>query len=226
MAPPQRLNRSEHAYEYLLAEILRGRWQPGDTLSTYALSEELEISRTPVLDALKRLEAEGLVEIIPQVGCRVVRPSPKAIEELFAIRGALEGLAAAAAAKVMGDDDLDLLDELLRRMDTATSRHDESAFDELNYEFHMHIVRCSAMPRLLQTALGVWSLLRYQLARIPIPMEQVDESTPEHRKIADALRRRDASEARDLVEQHAHRCADLFTAELTCAATERSTRVP
>lgn len=211
----QRLNRSEHAYEHLTAEILRGRWQPGDTLSTYALSEELQISRTPVLEALKRLESEGLVEIIPQVGCRIVRPSSKAVTELFALRGVLEGLAAELAAKAMSAKDLAELDSTLERLETATKLGDELTYgSDLNYEFHLQIIEGSDMPRLIQTAQGVWSLLRYQLARLPFPVEQMAESIPEHRAIFEALQRRAAKRARTLAEQHTRRCGARFVAYL------------
>src|ERR1700730_8778301 len=115
MASP-RLNRSGQAYEMLMAEILRGRWQPGDTLSTYALSEELQISRTPISEELKRLQPEGIGETIHQVGRRVVRPNSATVGELFAIRGVLEGLAAEAAAKAMSAKQFGELGGVLERM--------------------------------------------------------------------------------------------------------------
>jgi DNA-binding GntR family transcriptional regulator len=86
-------SRTERAYQYLTEEIVRGRWQAGEIVSTYALAEELQVSRTPILEALRRLEADGLVEIIPQVGCRIVQLTAGAVDEMFAIRAALEGAA-------------------------------------------------------------------------------------------------------------------------------------
>ncbi|OUS86554.1 GntR family transcriptional regulator [Rhodococcus sp. NCIMB 12038] len=219
----QRLNRSGQAYEQLTAEILRGRWQPGDTLSTYALSEELQISRTPISEALKRLESEGLVEIIPQVGCRVVRPSSTAVTELFAIRGVLEGLAAEAAAKAMSAKQLAELGGVLERMEVAIDRADEVAYGDLNYQFHLKIIEGSGMPRLIQTVEGLWSLLRYQLARLPFAGDQMGESMAksriEHRAIFEALERRGAKRARTLAEQHSRRCGDRFVVYLEGAST-------
>ncbi|MDV6247753.1 GntR family transcriptional regulator [Rhodococcus opacus] len=221
----QRLNRSGQAYEQLTAEILRGRWQPGDTLSTYALSEELQISRTPVSEALKRLESEGLVEIIPQVGCRVVRPSSTTVTELFAIRGVLEGLAAEVAAKAMSAQQLAELGGVLERMEAAIDHGDEVAYGDLNYEFHLKIIEGSGMPRLIQTVEGVWSLLRYQLARLPFTGDQMGESMTEsrteHRAIFEALERRATKRARTLAEQHTRRCGDRFVAYLEGVAAPR-----
>jgi DNA-binding GntR family transcriptional regulator len=206
----------------LLAEILRGRWQPGDTLSTYALSEELHLSRTPISEALKRLESEGLVEIIPQVGCRVVRPNSATVGELFAIRGVLEGLAAEAAAKAMSAKQFVELGGVLERMEAAIDRRDDVAYTDLNYDFHIQIIEGSGMPRLIQTVHGVWSLLRYQLARLPSRGDQLGESLedsrPEHRAILEALERRSAKRARTLAEQHTRRCGDRFVAYLEGAA--------
>lgn len=208
----QRLPRSEQAYEYLIAEILRGRWQPGDTLSAYALSEELDISRTPVLEALKRLEAGGFVEIIPQVGCRVVTPSFKAVTDLFAIRAALEGLAAEVAATIMSDQDRVQLRDMLQQMEAAADSGDHHTYSELNYEFHLRIIDGSEMPHLVQTARGIWSLLRYQLARLPLGGTQsttaIHESRAEHRAILDALDQRAAKRARSGAERHARRCGE------------------
>jgi len=72
------------------------RWDIGTTLSSYVLAHELEMSRTPVIEALRRLEHDGLVEIVPQVGCRVVAHRARSLEELLTLRAALEGLAAAS----------------------------------------------------------------------------------------------------------------------------------
>jgi DNA-binding GntR family transcriptional regulator len=187
----QRLNRSEQAYEHLTEEILRGRWQPGDTLSTYALAEELQISRTPILEALKRLESEGLVEIIPQVGCQVTRPSWAAVAELYALRGALEGLAAEAAASAITDAGLAELRELADSIEAAARRGDEPAFEDLNSEFHRALLEASGLPRVAQTAHGVWSMLRYQLVRVPYTSEHMLDSLGEHQAIYDALERRE-----------------------------------
>jgi DNA-binding GntR family transcriptional regulator len=210
----QRLNRSDQAYEHLMGEILRGRWRPGDTLSTYALAEELQISRTPILEALKRLESEGLVEIIPQVGCRVTRPSPAAVAELYALRGALEGLAAEAAASAIDDRGLAQLRGLAENIEAAARRGDEPTFEDRNYEFHLALLEASGLPRVTQTAQGVWSMLRYQLVRVPHTSEHMLNSVTEHQDIYDALEHRSRKRARAAAERHAAHSAAHFMALL------------
>jgi DNA-binding GntR family transcriptional regulator/anti-sigma regulatory factor (Ser/Thr protein kinase) len=195
-------------------EMLRGRWQAGDIVSAYGLAEELSISRTPVVEALKRLESEGLVEIIPQVGCRIVRPTPQALNELFSVRAALEGLAAAAAAREIDDDGLAQLELTLRRLEEAAERGDRGAYAQLNQSFHLLIADASGMPRLAETARSsVWVPLSYQLARLEVTDAQLRESGAEHRELYEALRRRTARRARAAAERHARLAAARFAGD-------------
>jgi DNA-binding GntR family transcriptional regulator/anti-sigma regulatory factor (Ser/Thr protein kinase) len=200
--PQPRTSRSAQAYRYLLDELLRGRWQPGETLSAYALAEELGISRTPVLEALKRLESEGLVEIIPQVGCRVVAPSPESRSEAFSLRTALEGVAAEAAARRIGEDQLAGLELLLRRLDESAARGDPAAYAELNRRFHDAVNDAADMPRLSEAARSAWAPLRYGSATHDVTDRQLRESAAEHRDLFEALRRRAPRRARAAAERH------------------------
>jgi DNA-binding GntR family transcriptional regulator/anti-sigma regulatory factor (Ser/Thr protein kinase) len=213
MAEP-RGSRTERAYQYLTEEILGGRWQPAEILSTYALAEELRVSRTPILEALKRLESDGLVEIIPQVGCRIVPLTADAVEEMFAIRGALEGAAAAAAARRVGEDLLTELELTLRRLDDAAERGDLAAHAELNQRFHLTVAEASGMPRLAEKLRSVGAQLRYQLSRLTITDRQLRGSALEHRELVEALRRGSERRARAAAERHAQLSADRFLSGL------------
>lgn len=209
-----RSNRTARAYDFLMEGVLNGRWHAGDTLSTYALADELGISRTPILEALKRLESEGLVEIIPQVGCRIVRPTPAALEELLSVRAALEALAAAGAARHIDDAALVGLEVALRRLEEAARRGDRVAHDELNQRFHLDIVEASGMPRLVQAARTVWAPLRYQLARLPVSDEALVATIGEHGEIVEALRRHAPRRAAAAAERHVQRSTARLLAGL------------
>jgi DNA-binding GntR family transcriptional regulator len=213
----QPLSRSEQAYRRLTDELLAGRWQPGDTISAYALAQELQISRSPIIEALKRLEAEGLVEIVPQVGCRVVRPSADAVRELYALRGAVEGLAAEEAAGRIEERELRQLRLLLTRLEAATEQGDEPRFEELNHEFHTLITQAGRMPRVTQIAGGIWPQLRFQLALLPSSAEQMSQSLGEHRAIVETLEQRAAAPARAAVERHALQSGARFLAHMASA---------
>ena len=87
------------AYAYLKGLLLGGGLNPGDQISSEAVGRVLSISRAPVSDAIRRLTVEGLLEILPQVGCRVVRPVPAEVRDLYEIFGASEGVIARWAAE-------------------------------------------------------------------------------------------------------------------------------
>jgi len=87
------------AYTYLKGLLLGGGLDPGDQISSEGVGRVLSISRAPVSDAIRRLTVEGLLEIVPQVGCRVVRPVPGEVRDLYEIFGASEGVIARWAAE-------------------------------------------------------------------------------------------------------------------------------
>lgn len=87
------------AYAYLKGLLLRGGLDPGDRISSDGVGRVLSISRAPVSDAIRRLATEGLLEILPQVGCRVVRPVPDEVKDLYELFGATEGVIARLAAE-------------------------------------------------------------------------------------------------------------------------------
>jgi DNA-binding GntR family transcriptional regulator len=87
------------AYAYLKGLLLGGGLDPGDQISSEGVGRVLSISRAPVSDAIRRLTVEGLLEILPQVGCRVVRPVPAEVADFYEIFGATEGVIARLAAE-------------------------------------------------------------------------------------------------------------------------------
>lgn len=206
------LSRSERAYEALRRDLVVSRWLHGTMLSTYALAEELGMSRTPVIDALKRLEREGLVEIVPQVGCRVLgRTSEEAVEALR-IRGALEGLAAEAAATRITEQQLHGLQELLRDAERAAKRADAAAYDEGDRAFHEAIVRAAGQPQLEKLIRNVWLLNRHQIGELRprFIAARIATSLKEHRHIVAMLEAHEPQAAREAVERHLRASAAEF----------------
>jgi DNA-binding GntR family transcriptional regulator len=205
-------NRSDTAYERLRTDIVGGRWLPDTILSTYGLTEELAMSRTPIISALKRLEADGLIEIIPQVGCRVLQREHEEISETFTIRAALEALGAERAAERITDRELASLEQVLTAAEAAASAGDAEAYEQANQAFHAQILaasRLTHMPRILS---GLWTLNRYQLATSRFLGQRMTVSNREHREIMAALKAHDAVAAREAVENHLRRCsADYLT---------------
>jgi len=202
-----RTSRSEDTYQALLGDILRGRWPAGTTLSSYALATELEVSRTPVLEAMRRLQHDGLVEVIPQVGCRITRPTGESLRELFTIREALEGRAAAAAAVHADESALRDLASIQRRLTSAAVRGDRGAVYASDELFHVRVAEATGMPRLAETVRGVWALLRHQAALLPPTAWNAAPRSEEHEAIVTALRFGDPERARAAAERHVRRGA-------------------
>lgn len=216
MNTPKRtgISRSEYAYQRIRQRLLSGDLRPGDVISTYALAEELDISRTPVTEAIKRLEAENFLEIIPQVGCVVRSPRPDEIQEAFLIRSVLEGLAAELAAQRITDEGIQSLEALLQESEGAAEARDASAYQELNMAFHQRILQLAASPMLEQLVNNLWQRKGYEIGSLPFFGERFAISMREHREIVKQLRARDPRGARDAVEAHIRRSASAFLAFL------------
>jgi DNA-binding GntR family transcriptional regulator len=206
-------NRSDEAYERLRADIMAGRWLPDTTLSTYGLSEELGMSRTPIISALKRLEADGLIEIVPQVGCRVLGRGNEEIAETFLIRSALEALGAETAAERITDAELRALKQALEELKAAARSRDASRYEPANRAFHAQIVAASHLTHLLRILDSLWTLNRYQLAASRLVAKRMPASVKEHTVIFKALEARDGPAARTAIEQHLRRCSEDYLKE-------------
>lgn len=195
------------AYERLRADITAGRWLPDTILSTYGLSEELGMSRTPIIAALKRLEADGLIEIIPQVGCRVLRRAREEISETFMIRAVLEALAAEVAAPRLTERELTSLREVVEAGEAAAAAGDAERYETADRAFHAQLLAASRMADLQRIVTGLWTLTRYELASSRFIGERMPVSAREHRAIFEALEARDSAEARRTTESHLRSCS-------------------
>ena len=113
------------AYAYLKALLLGGGLDPGDQLSSEGVGRVLSISRAPVSDAIRRLTVEGLLEILPQVGCRVVRPVPAEVADFYEIFGATEGVIARFAAERRSRAEADQFGRLCAALASGTGLPDD-----------------------------------------------------------------------------------------------------
>lgn len=191
---------AEQVYRQLLEDLSEGRWPPDTTLSAYALADQLSVSRTPVVEALKRLEADGLVEILPRVGVRVTRTSHQERDELFAIATALAGLAAERAAQRTDTEWLDRLDELVDGLSAAADRGEAAEFNRCARQFHDVLIR-TGLPARTSAAEQMWRSLRAQIGR-DLGVGVRPGYIPELQAIADALRARSPLRARAAAARH------------------------
>src|SRR5262249_41724470 len=153
----QRLKRVEAdttadgVYEVLRQCIVEGDFAPGQRLLSDALATELKVSRTPVREALRKLEAEGLVEASGRAGLTVRAISEEDLSELFYVREALEGMAARLAAENASEAATLDLHALLDEMAEALAHSDLKLIRALTGEFHMAVCRASRNKRLMHS---------------------------------------------------------------------------
>jgi DNA-binding GntR family transcriptional regulator len=178
-----------------------------------ALATEMAVSRTPVREALRKLEAEGLVA---HAGARlVVRTlSEQDLIELFYVREALEGMAARLAAENATPAEIEEIRELVKDMAAARKRRDVDGFRRLAGEFHHLVYRASHNNRLLMASQSLLDHVRQiQSSTLHAP-GRLAHALDEHRQLLNAIAARDADRAEALARQHRRKTLDLRKAML------------
>ncbi len=193
------LTREEYVAKLLREAILRGELEPGQRLDQTRIAQELRVSRTPVRNALLILSNEGLVEMAPHAGAMVSEMQPAEIEEIYFIRGVLEGIAARLAAERTTDEDLALLKKRLNDLD-STDNPDE--WIQHNKRFHFQVYRGARRPRLLSLIASIHDLtLPFSHRYIGSKDHRRIASTGHHR-ILQACQKRDGCLAESAVKEH------------------------
>ncbi|QGP93146.1 FCD domain protein [Neomoorella glycerini] len=212
-------NRSELAYNKIKEFLLSGVIKPGQKFSAYELSRKLGISRTPITLALKKLEQEKVVDIIPQVGCVFKYPDPQEAREDFLIRAILEGFAAEMATVHANKKEIGELRRIFNNSIACVSSNDRVAYAASNRAFHLKIVQLSQMPRLEELIKNFWATTGYFAASIDFLSQRMELSVQEHGEILRAIEEKEATRARYLVESHLRQCTDAFCKMLLTVKT-------
>lgn len=198
------------AYNKIKDWLLNGNLKPGEIISSYKISEALNLSRTPIALALKKLEQEGFIEIIPQVGCMIKLPNINEAEEDFLIRAILEGFAAEMATYNCTGDDINELKNIHAESSIAAKNNDAALYASYNKKFHLKITKMSKMSRLISLLSNFWDNISYYSAGIDFLSERYDISVEEHRNIISAIEEGNAEKARSLMENHLRKCSGDF----------------
>ncbi|HOG46741.1 MAG TPA: GntR family transcriptional regulator [Anaerolineae bacterium] len=193
---------TDWAYSTIKQAILSLEFAPGAQLPIDDLAERLGISRTPVREALLRLEADGLVHTVPRVGFFVAEITRRDLLELFEIRELLESHATKQAAARLSDGDLAYIDGLLQDSAEAVERGDLARFQEVEITFHNLFVERAQNRRLLAIMASIRDLTYRQRVLSLASLENVRQSLVEHQRIAQALRQRDAELAGRRMAEH------------------------
>lgn len=183
-------------FDVLMNAIMQGQLSPGERLLEVQLAEEMGVSRTPVREAIRRLELEGFVVMVPRKGAYVAGLSINDVECVYEIRTALETLAARLAAQRMEEVDYRRLDELALQMQATFNEGNVEQWVALDAQFHELLYKFSRNERLVQMMSNLMEQLsRYRIISLA-NVEVRHNSLAEHQALIEALRRRD-SEAAD-----------------------------
>lgn len=166
------------------------------------LSEQFGISRTPLREALSRLDQEGLVEIIPRRGAFIVRKSKKEILEMIEVWAALESMAARIITTKASDDEIAALRDLITSTDDAREPEHIDEYSESNIAFHQGIVGLAKNDLITSITDGLFMHVRAIRHRTIFEADRVKRSIKDHTKIVEALEARDTNLAGRLVREH------------------------
>jgi len=218
--PPPHKQLPQWVAERIRAEILEGVLKPGEWLRQERLAQEHGVSQMPVREALKRLASEGLVEHVPYRGVRVVEFSVGDVEDLYACRSFIEGMAARFAAESITDEEVAELRALAFRMAGCKTPDDLPEYRDLNRRFHAAIFAASRRSYLVRTLAQLWAAFPTMLwSNVPhVATESVpgrdEPDLEEHAAILDALAARDPEGAERAVRTHIEAAAKALISAL------------
>ena len=212
-----RANLHEHAAKRLRQLLVEGRIAPGAKLNERELCEALDVSRTPLREAIKMLAAEGLVELVPNRGAVAVKLSEDDVRHTFEVMGGLEALSGELAAQRITDEELAEIKAMHFEMLAAYTRRDLSNYYRLNAEIHRAINAAAKNPVLAATYERVNARLQALRFRSNQDGEKWKSAMKEHEQMVEALSRRDVAAMRAVLASHLKNKLDVVLEQLRAA---------
>ena len=200
----------DEVFSSLRNAILEGRFHPGERLVEKTLAQTLSISRTPIREALRKLELEGLVAHEPRRGVVVVGVSQAEASEIYAIRAVLEGLAARLAASRRTDGEVAQLKHLLNTMEQYVQSRNFPELVPVHITFHQSFTAASKSARLCQMISSLWDYVKsFERSSYSLPTRLLS-SCVEHRQIVEAIEHKDEQQAEYAARTHILHAKDAF----------------
>ena len=182
--------------------ILKGELEPGERLMEVQLANRLGVSRTPIREAIRKLELEGLVVMIPRKGAEVAKISEKNLQDVLELRCALEELAIELACERISEDMLKELDRMFIEFQNGIRNVDLTVIAELDEKFHDVIYEATQNQKLIQMNNNLREqMYRYRLEYIKDANKR-EAIVEDHRLILEALKNKDVETARKAVRDH------------------------
>ncbi|HOG01760.1 MAG TPA: GntR family transcriptional regulator [Clostridia bacterium] len=200
--PNDKQSLTAKVYARIRDDIIEGRYSNGDYLVETKLAEELDVSRTPIREALKQLELEDLVVSIPNRGVMVQGMTSHDIDDIFTIRHLIEGQAAYWAAERIDQKSLVRLTEIIELMEMYTRKNDATNLARLDTEFH-DVIFSACDSRVLRHILAQLHQNTRQVRRNSLTTpERPTRSLSEHRRVFEAIEQHKPEEAKAAMEAH------------------------
>ncbi len=189
-------------FDKIHEDILNGVYQENDVLREMTIATELGVSRTPVREALRQLELEGLVRIIPNKGASVIGISVKDLKDIYEMRARLEGMCARWAIRNKTGEDIAKLEEIsdLSEFHVQKGRYDKVL--ELDNEFHHYLYKMADSKMLYHTMTDFHHYLERIRKKTLSSSERVKKTIVEHRAIINAIKTGNEDEAEECARQH------------------------
>lgn len=189
-------------FNKLREDILSGKYQEHEELKEVAIGEELGVSRTPVREAFRQLELEGLIQIVPNKGAYVTGITAKDVKDIYMIRSYLEGMCAKLVTEKITDEQLDELEENVYLASYHASKGHMEQMAELDNRFH-HILYEACDSKMLQKLLQDFHEYVMRIRKKTLSTkERGIASNEEHKQIMEAIKQRNADEAERLANLH------------------------
>jgi DNA-binding GntR family transcriptional regulator len=200
-------NRGAAVLDALRSAILRGEIPPGAYLRETDIATHMSVSRSPVREAIRQLQQEGLVDVYPYQGATVAGVPNEEVPLIYGLRAHIEAEAFARACEVATKADFDHLTDLWYRMEQGVRKRDLSIVTEMDLAFHGYVVSLVSSPFLRSMAGSLDRVVRATVMRVNAADatefdERAERDTASHLPLLDALRSRDVERARRLAYEH------------------------
>jgi len=191
--------KSDKVYEFLKEQVLSGVYKPEERIIIRDIARQLGVSDIPVREAIKKLAADGLLELKSHSGARVAPINIENLEEIFLIRIELETLSTRLAVRAATDEEIESLDRLVKQMDVSIGSHDLTDYSTSNREFHQQLYRASHAPVLIDMIESLFMRSENSKMVFHYDPERLRQSNDEHRAIVEAIRARDEEKAAQII---------------------------
>lgn len=215
----------EVVYNVLRENIVNGNLEPGTRLVIKKIAQDLGVSEIPVREAIRMLEAQGLVTMTPHTGAQVSKFNVDDIQEIVAVRGLLEGYAARTAIPFIEGAVLTELNTCLAAMKKCVEEGNLSEFGSLNRQFHQLIYDQSPIKRLNKMISELWDGSERTRAVFGISKQRPQESLKEHQGILAAILEGNGDKVERLVREHRRKIGEIIINHLKAVEAKKGHEV-